>query len=416
VYIIMELIEWPTLEQVVASQGALAPARVARIGLGLLDALAAAHALGVVHRDVKPGNVMIGSHDTVKLTDFGIALAATETRLTSAGIVGTQAYLAPEAFDGETIGPAADLWSVGATLFHAVQRYSPFQRQTTSATLRAILIDEPPRPECGGPLADVIAGFLTRSVEHRMTAETARPLLESAAAQWSADMAPAIPTPAPVAPTPPPQAATPQPFPDPNPPLATPQPSETPAWAGPETRLSAAPAKPPTGPWTAPTQKSGAPRGLVVMIVILVLAAAGVGTGIIMAINSSDSHSDYSITTTSSYTPPYTPEFTTTTTPPSPNFILRGIDFSGRCSNDNGCPLHATFKNDGGPGAGVATLWVGPAPDTEQSAALASCTVAIPEVPANGTVTVSCVAAGTDLFNYFQNNPGKSVWGNGSGS
>jgi serine/threonine protein kinase len=162
VYIVMELIEWPTLERVIAYQGALPPEHVARIGLGLL---AAAHALQVVHRDVKPGNVMVGPNSAVKLTDFGIAVAASETRLTTAGVVGTHAYLAPEAFDRGPIGPATDLWSLGATLYHAVQRYSPFERETTSATLRAILIDEPPRPSCGGPLAEVIAGLLTRPIE-----------------------------------------------------------------------------------------------------------------------------------------------------------------------------------------------------------------------------------------------------------
>src|SRR5690606_20838348 len=118
----------------------------------------------------KPGNVLVLDGDRVKLTDFGIALAAEDSRLTRTGVMGTHAYLAPECFDDHQVGPATDLWALGATLFHAVAGTAPFERATTTATLRAILFEDPPPPPCGPPLADVIAGLLTRPVEQRLTA------------------------------------------------------------------------------------------------------------------------------------------------------------------------------------------------------------------------------------------------------
>ncbi|HEY8544194.1 MAG TPA: serine/threonine-protein kinase, partial [Acidimicrobiales bacterium] len=181
VHIVMELVEAPSLAEVIDRDGPLPPARAAAIGVGILDALTAAHALGVVHRDIKPGNVLVLDGDRVKLTDFGIALAAEDSRLTRTGVMGTHAYLAPECFDDHQVGPATDLWALGATLFHAVAGTAPFERATTTATLRAILFEDPPPPPCGPPLADVIVGLLTRPVEQRLTAGGARELLARAA-------------------------------------------------------------------------------------------------------------------------------------------------------------------------------------------------------------------------------------------
>ena len=181
VYIVMEHVQAPSFAEVIDQYGPLPPARAAEMGLGILDALEAAHAMGIVHRDIKPGNVLVREGDRVKLTDFGIALAAEDSRLTRSGVMGTHAYLAPECFDAAEVGPAADLWALGATLFHAVVGRAPFERDTTTATLRAILFEDPPAPPCGPPLDEAIAGLLTRPVDRRLTSGAARQLLQQAA-------------------------------------------------------------------------------------------------------------------------------------------------------------------------------------------------------------------------------------------
>ncbi|HMG42864.1 MAG TPA: serine/threonine-protein kinase [Acidimicrobiales bacterium] len=181
VYIVMEYVDAPSLAEVIDRDGPpLPPARAAAMGLGILDALTVAHTMGIVHRDIKPHNVLVPGDDKVKLTDFGIALAAEDSRLTRSGVMGTHAYLAPECFDDGQVGPATDLWALGATLFHSVAGQAPFERPTTTATLRAILFEDPPAPPCGPPLADVITGLLTRTVERRLTGGAARELLEQA--------------------------------------------------------------------------------------------------------------------------------------------------------------------------------------------------------------------------------------------
>jgi hypothetical protein len=181
VYIVMEYVEAPTLGDILEQQGPLPAARVAAMGVGILDALMAAHAMGIVHRDIKPSNVLVRDGDRVKLSDFGIALAAEDSRLTRSGVMGTHAYMAPESFDAGQVGPAADLWALGATLFHAVAGQAPFERDTTTATLRAILFEDPPRPPCEPVLAEAITGLLTRPAERRLGGDAARALLQRAA-------------------------------------------------------------------------------------------------------------------------------------------------------------------------------------------------------------------------------------------
>jgi WD40 repeat protein len=176
-YLIMEFVEGPTLGQLVAGEGPLPAPRVAAIGLQLLDVLAAAHALGIVHRDVKPGNILISAGDWVKLTDFGIAYRIGGPRLTRSGVMGTQAYQAPELFESVPITPAVDLWSLGATLYHAADGHGPFDRDSTGATLRAIVLDDLPVPRCEPSLAAAITGLLQRDPRRRATIEQARGLL-----------------------------------------------------------------------------------------------------------------------------------------------------------------------------------------------------------------------------------------------
>ena len=139
-HIVMELIEARTLADVVADSGPLDERSALAVAQQLLDALGAAHDSGVVHRDVKPSNVMLGARGRVTLTDFGIAQAADDPRLTTTGsLVGSPGYLAPERLEGQPATPASDLWSLGATLYYAVQGTSPFTRESTAATIWAVL-------------------------------------------------------------------------------------------------------------------------------------------------------------------------------------------------------------------------------------------------------------------------------------
>ncbi|WP_116103188.1 serine/threonine-protein kinase [Amycolatopsis thermalba] len=181
-YIVMELVEAPTLGDLVRQHGALPPQQVASIGQQVLSALQAAHEAGIVHRDVKPGNIMVGPNGRVKLTDFGIATAIDDPRLTSSGtIVGSPAFMAPERLDGREALPASDLWSLGATLFLAVEGKSAFDRPTTAATMNAILTEVPYLTRAQGPLASAIMGLLVANPDGRISAAQAGHLLGIAA-------------------------------------------------------------------------------------------------------------------------------------------------------------------------------------------------------------------------------------------
>ncbi|MBO2454037.1 serine/threonine protein kinase [Actinomadura barringtoniae] len=169
-WIIMELIEGRSLNAVVRSEGPLPPSRVAEIGLEIVGALTAAHAAGVVHRDVNPANVLISDRRAV-LTDFGIAVIQGDPSLTHTGVImGAPAYTAPERARGEDAVPASDLWSLGATLFYAVEGRRPFPGANPNAVLYSILTEDPPPAERAGPLTPVIQGLLHREVAGRLTA------------------------------------------------------------------------------------------------------------------------------------------------------------------------------------------------------------------------------------------------------
>ena len=174
IYLIMELVEGPTLAELIQRSGPLPADAVTAYGLQLLSVLEAAHGLGIVHRDIKPANILIGRGGQAKLTDFGIAHTVGDQRMTNSGIMGTQAYLAPELFEGASISPAADLWSLGATLFAAVEGRGPFERDTTGATLRAIVLDEIPVPRCVPYLGAAITGMLQRDPARRASIGQAR--------------------------------------------------------------------------------------------------------------------------------------------------------------------------------------------------------------------------------------------------
>jgi serine/threonine protein kinase len=182
--IVMEYVPSTTLGELIKKHGPVAPAEAARIGRGMIAALRAAHAAGVLHRDVKPGNVLLGAAGRVVLTDFGIAQASGTSTLTRTGeLIGSIDFLAPERLTGRAPGPEADLWALGATLYQAVEGKSPFRRDTAIETAYAIATDEVPEARNAGPLAPVIAGLMARDPEERLSAEEAERLLRGPAAE-----------------------------------------------------------------------------------------------------------------------------------------------------------------------------------------------------------------------------------------
>ncbi|MFF8845546.1 serine/threonine-protein kinase [Streptomyces sp. NPDC015127] len=185
--IVMELIDGPSLDDVLGRQGVLDPREAAGIGARVMEALGAAHGAGVLHRDVKPGNVLLDRGGRVVLTDFGIAAMedpgdGTTTHLTRSGeLVGSLDYLAPERAQGHEPGPASDIWALGATLYAAVEGSSPFRRTSTWSTLTAIVVDPLPEPRRAGALAPVLRQLMHKDPAQRPDAETAARLLAAVA-------------------------------------------------------------------------------------------------------------------------------------------------------------------------------------------------------------------------------------------
>ena len=187
-WIIMELIHARSLDQVIKQEGPLEPRRAAEIGRQMLAALHAAHEAGVLHRDVKPSNVLLTRGDRAVLTDFGIAIAAGDATLTQTGLVmGSPAYIAPERARGRTAGPASDLWSLGVTLYAMTHGKSPFERSEPMAALVAVISEDPDPPENAGPLAPVIRGLLRKDPDRRMDAIEAGALLDDLVRQQTID-------------------------------------------------------------------------------------------------------------------------------------------------------------------------------------------------------------------------------------
>ncbi|MGI3203210.1 serine/threonine-protein kinase [Streptomyces sp. GLT-R25] len=181
-WIVMELVRGRSLGDAL-QEGTIGAREAARIGLEVLGALESAHAAGILHRDVKPDNVMLGTGDRVVLTDFGIAQIEGETNLTdTGGFVGSPEYIAPERVLGQRPGPASDLWSLGVVLYAATEGVSPFRRTNTPATLQSVLNATPAAPNAAtGPLADAINGLLDKDPARRPDAARVRALLEQAA-------------------------------------------------------------------------------------------------------------------------------------------------------------------------------------------------------------------------------------------
>src|SRR5690349_4568167 len=194
-WIVMEYVPSRSLQDVLAADGPFPPVRAAEMGLGVLNALRAAHRAGVVHRDVKPGNVLIGEDGRVVLTDFGLATVPGDPNVTRTGLVlGSPAYIAPERARDGTAGPGADLWSLGATLYAAVEGASPFARPSAIATLAALATENPPPARNAGPLKPVLNGLLRKDPAHRINAEEAERLLLRATGRRSKLSFPMSPT------------------------------------------------------------------------------------------------------------------------------------------------------------------------------------------------------------------------------
>jgi len=183
-WIVMELVEARSLDQVLTEDGPRGPHQAADLGMRVLGALACAHAAGILHRDVKPSNVLLGPDGRVVLTDFGIATLEGDSGLTQAGMVmGTPGFTAPERIRGDLATPASDLWSLGATLYAAVEGRGPFDNRGNSiAILAAIANEEAPRPRSAGPLRHVIEALLHRNPQARPDAAAAGRLLAAAGA------------------------------------------------------------------------------------------------------------------------------------------------------------------------------------------------------------------------------------------
>jgi eukaryotic-like serine/threonine-protein kinase len=195
-WLVMEHVSARSLQEILEEQGPLAPDAVARIGLDVLAALDAAHRAGIVHRDVKPANVLVGSNGHACLTDFGIATTTGDSSLTSHGaLIGSPSYMAPERVNGEEPRPEVDLWSLGATLYAAVEGRPPFARGEAMATMMSVVSEHPAPMVRAGALEPVLRGLLTKDPVTRTSADQARQQLSAVLAG-----APAAPPPPPAAP------------------------------------------------------------------------------------------------------------------------------------------------------------------------------------------------------------------------
>ncbi|MFE7480144.1 serine/threonine-protein kinase [Streptomyces sp. NPDC057552] len=190
-WIVMELIEGKSLAEAIREDGTLTPKRAAEVGLAILDVLRSAHREGILHRDVKPSNVLIAEDGRVVLTDFGIAQVEGDPSVTSTGmLVGAPSYISPERARGHKPGPPADLWSLGGLLYASVEGCPPYDKGSAIATLTAVMTEPLDPPKNAGPLTEVIYGLLARDPDQRLDDAGARALLNDVI---NAPDAPAVP-------------------------------------------------------------------------------------------------------------------------------------------------------------------------------------------------------------------------------
>ncbi|GAA2576853.1 serine/threonine-protein kinase [Streptomyces lienomycini] len=179
-YMVMEFVDGGSLADRVLTRGPVGPQEAARIGIALLDALGTAHTAGILHRDVKPSNVLIADDGRVVLTDFGVAQVAGATTLTESGsFVGSPEYTAPERMSGAGTGPESDLWSLGVLLCAVLSGASPFHRDSLGGVLHAVVTEEIRPPAQAGPLLPVVRGLLERDPRRRLDAASAERMLRA---------------------------------------------------------------------------------------------------------------------------------------------------------------------------------------------------------------------------------------------
>ncbi|MFI6145343.1 serine/threonine-protein kinase [Streptomyces sp. NPDC051109] len=273
-WIVMEYIDGPSLADAAKAAGRIEPAEAARIGLHVLGALRAAHAVGVLHRDVKPGNVLLAKDGRVLLTDFGIAAIEGDSSITRTGeIVGSIDYLAPERVTGGTPGTASDLWSLGATLYTAVEARSPFRRTSPISSLQAVVNDEPPALRQAGALGPVITALLRKDPDERPSAqETERMLIEAMEGRPPKAAQAYVPT----------RAVTPEELADAaeeTVPEAEPAPAPAPAPAADQARTAALPEQP--GPAPVPAAGGGRIKRAAAVALVAALVGGGAVFGVL---------------------------------------------------------------------------------------------------------------------------------------
>ncbi|MGH3716222.1 MAG: serine/threonine-protein kinase, partial [Micromonosporaceae bacterium] len=177
-WIVMELLKAHSLADLIERDGPLATRSVAKIGLAMLGALEAAHAAGVLHRDVKPGNVLICADGRCVLTDFGVARSVSDTDMTTPGMVlGSPHFISPERATGGRFGPPSDLFSLGVTLYTAAEARAPFDRGDAISTMNAVVNEPPEQPRRAGELTPVLYGLLEKDPARRWDVDRTRAAL-----------------------------------------------------------------------------------------------------------------------------------------------------------------------------------------------------------------------------------------------
>lgn len=278
-WIVMELVQGPSLGTLLRDEGTLPVHRAAEIGEQMAAALAEAHRRGIVHRDIKPGNVLIAGDDRAVLTDFGIAHLDGSTHLTSTGLlIGSPSYLAPEVAHGHSATAASDVWALGVTLYQSVEGTLPFDRPTPMSTLTAIVTQDLPEPTRAGALAPLLADLCAKQPEDRPSIERVRARLREIREATEAGSATATA----VASIP---VTTPAPEPAPEPALE-PAPVETAAHPGEAPAAPAAGAG--AGGATDDGRSSNRTRNFVIAAVAFVVLVAGATTSALVSMNRSD--------------------------------------------------------------------------------------------------------------------------------